>query len=206
MEYATLSCFLNDPAKAWRLYRALGHSVAGKHPNAAHRALAELERTGRLAGIITQNVDGLHQAAGSVRVLELHGDASRLHCVRCGHRRPFPREMLEDGPVPACDACGSALKPDVVLFEEAVRGSEEVQDLLAACDLLLVAGTSAEVWPASAIPERALGSGARLVEFNVEETRLTPLLRRSGGVHVRGRVGQTLPRVAAAARAQGDRT
>ena len=205
MEYGTLACFLHDPAKSWRLFRALGKNISGRLPNAAHRALAELERAGRLAGVITQNIDGLHQAAGSVRVIEVHGDASRLHCVRCGHRQPFPPALLDDGPVPSCERCGSPAKPDVVLFEEAVRGAEQVGEILAGCDVLLVVGTSADVWPASAIPERALDSGARLVEFNLEDTRLTPLVRRRGGIHVRGPAGETLPEVAALALRPGDR-
>jgi NAD-dependent deacetylase len=206
MEYATLDCFMRDPAKSWRLFRALGRNLRGKVPNPAHHALADLERGGLLTGVITQNVDGLHQAAGSVRVLEMHGDASRIHCPRCGHRAPLPDGVLEDGPVPVCPKCGSPTKPDVVLFEESVRRADEVQRLLVGCDLLLLVGTSADVWPASAIPEQLMAKGARVVEFNVEETRLTSSIRSHRGIHVRGQVSRTLPAVAEAALRTGGGT
>ncbi len=198
-EYATLRCFLRDPAKSWRFFRALGTTLWGKHPNAAHAALARLELAGRLAGVITQNIDRLHQAAGSREVLEIHGDASRLRCLSCDRTQPFGREHLEEGPVPVCGLCGSPLKPDVVLFEEPVRAREAIAALLDGCDLLLVVGTSAEVWPASSIPERALDGGVEVAEFNVRDTRLSDAIRRHGGTLVRGCVTETLPRVAAAA-------
>lgn len=198
-EYATLRCFLRDPGKSWRLFRALGKTLSGRHPNAAHAALARLEHAGRLAGVITQNIDRLHQAAGSRTVLEIHGDASRLRCLRCDRVEPFAPECLEDGPVPLCRACAAPLKPDVVLFEEPVRGAGEIASLLEGCDLLLLVGTSAEVWPASSIPERALDRGVDVIEFNVRETRLSDAIRSRGGTLVRGRVTETLPRVAAPA-------
>lgn len=197
-DYATLRCFLRDPAKSWRLFRALGKTLSGTHPNAAHAALARLEHAGRLAGVITQNIDRLHQAAGSRKVLEIHGDASLLRCLFCDRTEPFGPEHLEEGPVPVCRACGSPLKPDVVLFEEAVRGGEAIASLLDGCDLLLLVGTSAEVWPASSIPERALDRGVDVVEFNLRETRLTDAIRQRGGTLVRGRVTETLPRMAEA--------
>lgn len=202
-EYATLGCFLRDPAKSWRLFRALGKNLSGREPNAAHAALARLEAAGRLAGVITQNVDRLHQAAGSRAVLEIHGDASCLRCLRCDRAQPFAPEHLEDGPVPVCGSCGAPLKPDVVLFEEAVREGDAIAALLDGCDLLLLVGTSAEVWPASSIPERALDQGVHIVEFNMCQTRLSDAIRRHGGTLVRGRVAETLPRAAAAALRKG---
>lgn len=197
-EYATLRCFLRDPAKSWRLFRALGKTLSGKQPNAAHAALSRLEQAGRLAGVITQNIDRLHQAAGSRVVIEIHGDASHLRCLRCDRTEAFAQEHLAEGPVPVCGACGAPLKPDVVLFEETIRDAGEIASLLDGCDLLLLVGTSAEVWPASSIPERAIERGVDVLEFNVRETRLSAAIRSRGGILVRGRVTETLPRVAAA--------
>lgn len=195
MEYATLSCFLKDPEKAWRLFRAIGKTVAGKEPNAAHRALAELERAGRLAGVITQNIDGLHQAAGSRTVLEIHGDGSRLHCIRCGWHEPLLRRHLEPGPFPRCPHCDHALKPTVVLFEEPVRDMGAIDGHLRRSDLLLVIGTSAQVTPSSLFPEEVQSRGGHVLEFNLEPTLLTPSLSPRGAL-VEGPASLTLHLVA----------
>lgn len=197
MEYATLGCFLEDPDKAWELYRALGRVIAGKEPNPAHRALADLEARGLLAGIITQNIDGLHQAAGSRTVLEIHGEHANLQCLSCGGLEPFRQVHLEPGPAPRCVRCAAAMKPNVVLFDEAVRELDAIERLLAGCDVLLVAGTSAEVYPASALPWSVLRRGGSVIEFNVAPTRLTMSGLGPGGALVEGPVGVTLPAVAA---------
>lgn len=198
-EYATLSCFLEDPEKAWRLYRALGTTLAGRKPNAAHGALAALERANLLHGVITQNIDSLHQAAGSRRVFEIHGESGHLRCLGCGRLERVLPSHLEPGPVPRCGPCGWPLKPDIVLFEEDVREMDAIEAILEECDLLLLVGTSAEVSPASLLPGRVLHGGGSLIEFNLGQTRLT----RSGlgprGVWVEGPVGMTLPLVAARA-------
>ncbi len=195
-EYATLSCFLSNPQRAWELYRALGETIAGKQPNAGHRSLADMERAGVVRGIVTQNVDGLHQAAGSRRVVEMHGDHRSLHCLRCHLQDAFAEEHLRPGPVPACPRCGFAMKPDVVLFEEPVRGLAEIADLLAGCSLLLVAGTSAEVVPASLIPRQVLARGGSVVDLNLEATALTGWGLGPDGAWLQGPVGTTLPALA----------
>lgn len=173
-EYATLSAFREDPERAWRLYRALGETIRGKEPNPAHVALAALETAGRLGLTITQNIDGLHQAAGSKRVVEIHGDHRHLQCLSCGHIEEVREERVAGGAVPRCPTCNTPLKPNVVLFEEPVRGMDEIQAALRRCDLLLVVGTSALVYPAAAIPEAVHARGGLLYEFNLEETILTP--------------------------------
>jgi NAD-dependent deacetylase len=194
MEYATLSCFLRNPDKAWELYRALGRTLLDKRPNAAHLALAKLERAGRLAGVITQNVDGLHQAAGSVTVLEIHGEHGTLHCLRCNGSEPFLESHLEPGPVPRCASCDHPLKPSVVLYEEPVREMQAIDELLRSTDLMLTVGTSAEVVPACLFPAHVRASGGRVIEFNLKrelpESTLGP-----GGAFVQGPASATLPRV-----------
>jgi NAD-dependent deacetylase len=196
MEYATLSGFLRDPEKAWKLYRALGETLKGKTHNPAHAALAELEEKGKLAGVITQNIDGFHQAAGNRVVLEIHGSHSRLECLNCGSGEPFLDEHIEPGPVPRCGRCRSPMKPSIVLFEEPVRAMGEIQELLSGCDLLLVVGTSAQVVPASLLPRDVLGRGGSLLEFNVETTDLTLGGLGPGGLFICGPAGTTLPEVA----------
>jgi NAD-dependent deacetylase len=196
MEYATLSGFLREPDKAWRLYRALGETLQGKTFNPAHAALADLEERGKLAGIITQNIDGFHQAAGNRVVLEIHGDHSHLECLKCHAREPFLAEHLQPGPVPHCGRCRFPLKPSIVLFEEPVRAMREIDELLTGCDLLLVVGTSAQVAPASLLPRDVLGRGGRLLEFNVEETELTRGGLGPGGLFIGGPAATILPEVA----------
>lgn len=201
MEYATIECFLEDPGKSWRLFRALAASCRGRRPNPAHEALAALEAGGWIAGIVTQNVDGLHQAAGSRRVIEIHGNAERLRCPQCGVAAPLEESLLDEAaPVPRCASCDAAVKPDVVLFGEAVRDTGAAAELVAGCDLLLVAGTSANVYPAAAIPGAVRARGGRLVEFNLERCL-------DAEIFVPGPVGTTLPATAEAvtAIAQGGR-
>ncbi len=197
MEYATLSCFREDPGKAWTLYRALGKVLEGTTPNPAHHALAGLERAGILRGIVTQNVDGLHRAAGSRNVLEIHGEATRLRCLRCGGLEPVEPIHLEPGPVPACGACGAPLKPDLVLYEEPVRHLDAIADLVRRSEMMIVAGTSCEVAPASLLPEEVLGRDGSVVEMNLGPTPLTVTGLGRNGFFVQGPLGTTLPLLAA---------
>lgn len=167
-EYATLEVFLQNPTKAWQLFRAMAKMLMDKKPNAAHDALATLEKMGRLTAIITQNIDGLHQAAGNERVVEMHGASSVLHCLRCGYEEVLDAAVLDAGDVPLCPECAFALKPKVVLFGEDVAELESVQALAAGCDVLLVIGTSAQVYPAAALPGLVARQGGSIIEMNRE--------------------------------------
>jgi NAD-dependent deacetylase len=200
-EYATLEVFYRNPAKAWELYRALGKVLVGKRPNAAHRALAELEQLGWLQGIVTQNIDNLHQQAGNRRVFEIHGDHQHLQCLHCGDLQPVAPDLYQGTAVPLCTHCSFPLKPNVVLFGEAVRELEAIHQFVADCDLLLVIGTSAQVYPAAALPAMVRQRGGRIVECNRE-----PALSVAGSVRtdcfLQGDVVHTLPMLVAACRAQ----
>jgi len=195
-EYATLEVFRRDPAKAWRLYRAMAKTLIGAKPNAAHRALVELERMGRLHGIVTQNIDGLHQQAGSSRVFEIHGEHRHLHCLQCGDLQPLSPELQQAGDVPRCKHCGFPLKPNVVLFGESVRDLEAIHAFIADCDLLLVIGSSAQVYPAAALPAMVRRNGGRIVECNREPALSSAgygETSRSEILFLQGDVVQTLP-------------
>ncbi len=194
MKIAHIGTFKRDPRAFWEF--AASRNLSGAKPNAGHLALAELERAGLLRAVVTQNVDGLHQAAGSRRVIEIHGNGGRLRCLRCGALRPFSADLLEPGPVPLCPSCSRPLKPDVVLFGEDVRDLDAATELLAGCDLLLVVGTSAEVVPAAWLPGEVLDRGGSLIEFNLEPTRLTRAGLGPRGAFVEGPVATTLPLVA----------
>lgn len=125
----------------------------GAKPNGAHRLLAELEESGRLKAVITQNIDGLHQIAGSRRVLELHGSIHRNHCMGCQRYYGLEEWLEQEGSVPRCEDCGGIIKPDVVLYEEALDHEVLVEavDAIAAADLLIIGGTSLTVQPAASL-------------------------------------------------------
>ena len=180
MEYATIDAFRRDPAKVWDFYsRRLG-VLAEARPNPAHVALAELERAGLVDVVITQNVDGLHQAAGSHRVIEVHGSIRSASCLACGRKyslgdriNPVPEadsleRVIELLPVPACADCGAPLKPDVVMFGELLPAGamEEASRLARDAGLLLVVGSSLEVYPVAGLPEDTLQAGGRLAIVN----------------------------------------
>ncbi len=191
-EYATLDVFLRDPAKAWRLYRAVGKKLQGKQPNPAHHALVGLEQAGRLDLIVTQNVDGLHQAAGSGAVLEVHGDHRHVQCLRCDWLGPVqPEQRADSGEVPECPECRHPLKPNVVLFGEGVREMEAASEAMRRCDLLLVVGTSAQVYPAAGLPAIVKEHGGLIFEFNQEETTLTRGAAGGGWSWLLGGTGAT---------------
>ena len=123
MEYATIGAFRRDPVKVWEFY-ALRFSVLTRaEPNDGHRALAELERRGLVRAVVTQNIDGLHQRAGSRDVIEVHGSIRTASCLRCGERVPLDEVVaaLESAPAPPCPRCGAILKPDVVMFGELLQ-------------------------------------------------------------------------------------
>jgi NAD-dependent deacetylase len=189
MEYATIGAFLRDPEKVWAMLAEMVDVLSRAVPNPAHSGLAEMEKMGVLRSVITQNVDGLHQAAGSRRVIEFHGNAWELICLSCWNRYPS-REKIRDGIPPRCK-CGRILKPDLVLFGEPIPWSaqEEAESEAQSCSVLLVIGTSAQVTPACDIPRLSKGKGAVIVEINPEET---PLTRSVTDLHLREKAGDAV--------------
>jgi NAD-dependent deacetylase len=167
MEVAHIDAFRRDPVGFWSFYGQRFAALEGKRPNGAHRALAELERRGRLDAVITQNIDGLHAAAGSADVIEVHGSIASASCLACGARHPLAetraRLAVDPDGVPRCD-CGKPLKPDVVLFGELLPEAEmaRAQQLAVRTDLLLCVGSSLEVWPVAELPELTLRAGGEV--------------------------------------------
>jgi NAD-dependent protein deacetylase/lipoamidase len=167
MEYATIDAFRRNPAKVWDFYSKRLGVLAEARPNAAHVALAELEQLGLVEAIVTQNVDRLHQEAGSRSVLEVHGSIRSASCLDCGHREDFDR-VVELLPVPTCVDCGGVLKPDVVMFGELLPSGamERASRLAQSAGLMLVVGSSLEVYPVAGLPEDTLQAGGRLAIVN----------------------------------------
>jgi NAD-dependent deacetylase len=167
MEVAHIDAWRADPERFWHFYGNRFQTLEDKEPNGAHVALVELQRRGRLDGIVTQNIDRLHRRAGSQRVIEVHGSIETSSCLTCGSRYPIAevRARLEHSPVsvPGCD-CGEPLKPDVVLFGEWLpQGAlEEAYALAAGADVLLCIGSSLEVHPIAQLPGVTRANGGQI--------------------------------------------
>ena len=169
-EVASIDAFHRDPARVWEFYALRLDVLAEAEPNAAHHALAQLEHAGLVEAVITQNVDRLHAAAGSRDVVEVHGTIAQARCLQCG--TVVPREELEL-PLPHCPRCGAVPKPDVVMFGELLPAAaiDRATDLARRAALLLVVGSSLEVWPVAGLPQETLDGGGKVAIVNREPTR-----------------------------------
>jgi len=190
-----MSVFLANPSKSWALIHTIFYERWGHNePNAGHRALARLEAAGHLTETVTQNVDGLHQAAGSKNVCEYHGTMTRLVCLGCGRRTPMTPERLASLP-PLCEVCGAVLKPDFVFFGEGIPEAAAWRARTAAvnADVVLIIGSTGEVYPAAMVPETAAHRGATIIEVNPERSRFTESIT---DIFLQGKAGEVLPRLA----------
>ena len=196
-EYATIQAFQKEPAKVWRMMKDFTELKTAK-PNPGHFGLAYLEEVGMLHCIITQNVDNLHQAAGSRDVVEFHGNMRQVVCMSCRKLLPLDEISLESLP-PYC-SCGGVFKPAGVFFGEPIPmdAMYRSQEAAQSCDLILVIGTSAVVYPAADIPRVAKQAGAKVIEINPEKTDLTS---RFSDFIIQEKAGVAIPQIIAAIKA-----
>ena len=188
-EYATLGAFRADPEKVWRFYAPRFEMLTSVEPNPAHRALAELERLGLVRAVVTQNIDLLHTRAGSQDVVEVHGSIRTSSCPACRASYPLAEvvPLIEEHGAPPCPACGAILKPDVVFFDELMPEAAIARavDLAEDAGLLLVVGSSLEVYPVADLPRSTLGAGGKIAVVNRTPTwvdgRASLVLRESAG-------------------------
>jgi NAD-dependent protein deacetylase/lipoamidase len=187
MEVASIDAFRRDPLRVWRWYGPRIHSLLEAEPNDGHRALVALEAADHVTAIVTQNIDTLHTRAGSSDVTEVHGSIRSFACLACGRTESLDGVLAQlkviDAPV--CPACGEILKPGVVMFGELlpVEAMARAERLVRETGVLLVVGSSLEVWPAAGLPGDALGAGAALAILNRDPTpyddAATLVVRRS---------------------------
>jgi len=176
MKVASLSTFLKKPLDFFKWLKPLSEKIVAAKPNKAHNALAKLEKMGKIKAVVTQNIDYLHQKAGSKNVIEVHGSISQLECLQCKTIIPFSEELMvkfvKDFSIPTCEKCGNYLKPSITLFEEmlpyeawnlATHHFEEA-------DLVIVVGSSLEVYPANQLPLIALAKGTKLIINTISNT------------------------------------
>jgi NAD-dependent deacetylase len=195
-KYASIDYFERDPSYYWSFFRDTRlELLRHPRPNPAHQALTELEKRGKLLAVITQNIDGLHQEAGSQRVIELHGSSRRFHCLEC--RKPYSleeveRELLRNLP-PRCSDCTGTLRPDIVFFGELLPpgAMDEAHRLAAQASLMLVIGSSLIVYPAAQVPMIARSCGARLAIINDEPTPMDDL----ADWVIEGKAGEIMPQL-----------
>ncbi len=174
-ELATPEAFKRDPKLVWEWYDWRRQLIAKAEPNEGHKVLAQMEENFPDFWLVTQNVDGLHQRAGSKKVIELHGNIWKVRCIGCGKEDYDYRAPLPEIP-PECDSCGGLLRPGVVWFGESlpVDALQRAYELSEDADVFIVVGTSAQVYPAAELPFVAKRRGAKLIEVNPEETPVTP--------------------------------
>ncbi len=193
--FLELENFFRDPVNSWRLIKEIFYDFIGSaRPNAAHFAVARLEKAGIVKSVITQNIDNLHQEAGSSHVIEYHGTTRRLSCLQCGKTWKLSEVDLSE-PLPFCARCGGMLKPDFIFFGEGIPRDamvEAAQESMNA-DVMLVIGTTGEVMPACALPMAAKQSGAFIIEVNVDESRYTGFIT---DVFLQGKAGDVCAKIA----------
>lgn len=185
-EMASHSFFVNYPEEFFDFYRKRFVYLDAK-PNAGHIALAELERRNILSAVVTQNIDGLHQIAGSKTVYELHGSIRRSYCVNCGEKYDI-NFVVENVPIPHCEKCGGIVKPDVVLYEESLDSKilQNSVKAIAEADTLIIGGTSLIVYPAAGLVDYF--NGEHLILINKSETRADKIAE----IVIRENIGETL--------------
>lgn len=197
IKVASIETFMADPGAYWSVARERGPAILAAEPNPGHYALAGLEQAGHLAAVVTQNTDGLHQDAGTARVIELHGSGRTVECLDCGTReaRRDVQQRLELQMPPRCRICGSVyMKPTVVLFGEPMPAGAvaEAKVLAESADVMLVVGSSLVVYPAAEIPLIAVRTGAPMIVVNAEPTPFDDL----AAVVIYGQAGKVLPEIA----------
>ena len=193
LEYGSLGAFRADPGKVWRFYAPRFSMLTDAEPNAAHRALADLERLGLLQAVVTQNIDLLHERAGSENVVEVHGSIRTSTCPGCGARYPLAEvlDLIERGDgAPPCPECGALLKPDVVFFDEMLPEEpiQRAHELVEQAGVLLVVGSSLEVWPVAELPHLTLRAGGKVAVVNEGPTSIDS----QAALKLGGRAGEVL--------------
>jgi NAD-dependent deacetylase len=198
LDYGSIEAFRADPARVWGFYAPRFAQLASAKPNPGHVALAELERLGHVRAVVTQNIDLLHERAGSREVVEVHGSIRTATCPACSRAYQLAEVLVlvADSTAPACEDCGAVLKPDVVFFGEVLPEApmERAAELAGRASLMLVVGSALEVYPVAGLPLETLRGGGALAIVNRGPTALD----RKATLKLDGSAGELLPQVAAA--------
>jgi len=198
MQVASLTSFMRSPTKFYEWLKPLAVKIKQAKPNTAHCCVSNLEQRGYLEAVITQNIDGLHQQAGSKNVVELHGSLTQMVCISCQTQQSkssFMDDFITSNTLPYCSCCGSVLKPNIILYEEelSINVWLQAESLSKNADLMLIIGSSLEVYPANQLPIFTLESGGRIIIINSTPT----LLDSKADVILHGDAAEILPQILA---------
>ena len=195
-EYATIESFMQNPTKFWTMGREIAETILEAEPNSAHKGLTKIEKDGKLIGVITLNIDNLHQAAGSNKVVELHGNYLRAYCIDCNaeYVGDTIHQSVASGEIPPrCEKCNGVLKSEAVLFGEPLP-EEAMQKAIKLCretDLMLVIGSSLTIYPAAYLPQIAKNAGAKIILVNLEGKNRDNV----ADIVLKGRATEVIPKI-----------
>ena len=195
-KYATIHSYVANPGRNLKMMLELGTKIFRAKPNKGHKSLTKLQKMGKLIGVLTKNVDGLHQKARTQNVVELHGTVNEAKCMRC--KRVFPitemiNQVMKGMYSPSCELCGGLLKPNAIFFGE-VLSSETLmlaEKMIIDCDLFIVLGSSLLVYPAAFYPRKALAAGAKILIINIQKTDMDT----QAEVVIHEKIGDVLPKI-----------
>jgi NAD-dependent deacetylase len=195
-EFASIHSYVSNTQKNLKFMFEMGMNIFKARPNKGHKMLTKLQKLGKLKGILTQNIDGLHQKAHTNNIIELHGTANESICMRCKKVYPITtmiNQVLKGKYSPSCEICNGLLKPNAIFFGEALQSEtlKAADDLLSDCDLLIVLGSSLLVYPVAFYPQKVVSLGAKLAIINIQETNMD----RQAEVVINGKIGEILPKI-----------
>lgn len=195
-EVASIQSYVANPERNVKFLLELGMTIFKAKPNKGHKALARLQELGKLEGVMTQNIDGLHQRAGTENVIELHGTANEAICMKCNEIYPitaFVNQIVQGESQPTCKKCGGLLKPNTIFFGEALESDvlQRADQMIGTCDLLIVLGSSLLVYPVAFYPQRVVGAGAKLGIINIQTTNMDT----QAEVVIHKKIGTVLPKI-----------
>ena len=195
-EFASIHSYVSDTQKNLKFMLEMGMNIFKARPNKGHKMLTKLQKLGKLKGILTQNIDGLHQKAHTNNIVELHGTANECICMRCKKIYPITNmvnQVLKGRYSPSCEVCNGLLKPNAIFFGEPLHSEtlREADEMLADCDLLIVLGSSLLVYPVAFYPQKALSLGAKLAIVNIQETDMDHYAE----VVIHDKIGDIFPKI-----------
>lgn len=195
-EFASIHSYVSDTQKNLKFMLEMGINIFKARPNKGHKMLTKLQKLGKLKGILTQNIDGLHQKAHTNNIVELHGTANESICMRCKKVYPITKminQVLKDKYAPSCEVCNGLLKPNAIFFGEPLHSEtlRSADEMLSDCDLLIVLGSSLLVYPVAFYPQKALSSGAKLAIINIQETDMD----HRAEVVIHDKIGDIFPKI-----------
>lgn len=195
-EFASINSYVANPAKNLEFMLETGKAIFRARPNKGHKALTRLQKLGKLKGVLTQNIDGLHHKAKTKNIVELHGTANEAKCMTCGqvYQITFMINQVMKGKFPpSCEKCRGTLKPNVIFFGEPLESEKlmAADEMISNCDLLIVLGSSLVVYPAAFYPQKALSQGAKLVIINIQETDMDSIAE----VVIHKKIGDVFPKI-----------